>query len=135
VRLALVFGVALVLAAGAAGSWAFGRSGSGATSAKTIGAAVGAPTAGVSGHAVTLTWTTGHFGDGSNVPSYIVKRYDSVTNAPQTVLSACSGLVGALTCTESSVPTGTWKYTITPAAGSNWRGAESALSAVVVVLL
>ena len=42
--------------------------------------------------------------------------------------------VAALTCTETGVPTGTWKYTITPAAGA-WRGTESGQSALVVVLV
>ena len=123
------------MATGAAGLWSSSASGAGAASAKSMGAAVSAPTASVSSHAVTLTWTAGHFGDGSDVPQYVVRRYDSVTNALQTVLSACSGLVAALSCTENGVPTGTWKYTITLAAGTNWRGTESAQSAVVVVLV
>jgi hypothetical protein len=68
------------------------------------------------------------------VPGYVVKRYDAITNAVQTVLAGCSGTVAAVTCTESGVPTGTWKYTITPAAGA-WRGTESGLSATIVVLI
>jgi hypothetical protein len=43
-------------------------------------------------------------------------------------------LVGATTCTENGVPTGTWKYTLTPAAGA-WRGIEGAMSATITVLI
>jgi hypothetical protein len=92
------------------------------------------PTGTVASHAVTLTWSASQFAGGTNVPGYVVKRHDALTNAAQTVLAACSGTVAAVTCTESGVPTGTWKYTIAPAAGA-WRGTESGLSATVVVLI
>jgi hypothetical protein len=42
--------------------------------------------------------------------------------------------VGATTCTENSVPTGAWKYTVTPAAGA-WRGIEGGMSATITVLI
>ena len=126
---------ALVMAHGASALWSLGTSGSGVVSGKTMGGAVNAPTGSVSSHDVSLTWTGAQFTDGTNVPAYVVKRYDAVTNALQVVLSGCAGLVGGPACIEHAVPTGTWKYTITPAAGTKWRGTESAQSSVVVILL
>src|SRR5206468_2348588 len=40
-----------------------------------------------------------------------------------------SGSTATLSCVEHSVPAGAWQYTVTPAL-VNWRGAESAKSAV-----
>jgi hypothetical protein len=116
-------------------AWSVNRTGTGAIGSKTISTtAPAAPSGSVSSHDVTVTWTVSHFVDGSNVPSYIVKRYDAITNALQTTLAACSGNVGGTSCVEHNVPTGSWKYTVTPAAGV-WRGTESPKSATVVVLL
>jgi len=116
-------------------AWLVSRTGAGAIGSKTIStAAPAAPSGSVSSHDVTVTWAVSRFVDGTAVPSYIVKRYDALTNALQTTLPACSGNVGATSCVEHSVPTGSWKYTVTPAAGV-WRGTESAKSATVVVLV
>jgi hypothetical protein len=138
-----VKGLCLLLAGAAAlllpghgdAAWSVGRTGSGAIGSKTMPtAAPAAPLGAVSSHDVTITWTASQFADGTSVPSYIVKRYDAVTNVLQTTLSACSGNVGGTSCVEHAVPTNTWKYTVTPAAGI-WRGTESAKSGTVVVLL
>jgi hypothetical protein len=133
----LVFAAAaLVFAPASIGAWSVGHAGSGAAGAKAMSASVGnVPTGAVSSHSVTLSWTASQFDGGGNVPSYIVKRYDGVTNALQATLSACNGNVASTGCTENSVPTGSWKYTVTPAAGTQWRGTESAKSAMVVVLI
>jgi hypothetical protein len=133
----LVFLAAAALALPGPGdaAWSVGRTGTGAIGTKTMPAAApAAPAGSVASHDVTLTWSASHFADGTNVPSYIVKRYDALTNALQTTLSACSGNVGGTSCVEHGVPTGSWKYTVTPAAGV-WRGTESAKSATVVVLI
>jgi hypothetical protein len=134
--LSLVAAVLIALVSAAAGAaWSVSRTGNGATGSKTISTtAPAAPTGSVSSHDVTVTWTASHFVDGTNVPSYIVKRYDAITNVLQTTLAACSGNVAATSCVEHSVPTGSWKYTVTPAAGG-WRGTESPKSATVVVLI
>jgi hypothetical protein len=124
---------ALVLARPSEGAWSVNRAGSGATGSKTMPSG-NVPAGSVAGHNVTLTWAASQFAGGTNVPGYVVRRYDSVSNALQTILAGCSGTVAATTCTESGVPTGTWKYTITPAAGT-WRGTESGQSAVVIVLI
>jgi len=126
---------ALLLPGHGDAAWSVGRSGTGAIGSKTMPAAApAAPTGSVSSHDVTVSWSASKFADGTNVPSYIVKRYDAITNALQTTLSACSGNVGATSCVEHGVPTGSWKYTVTPAAGV-WRGTESAKSATVIVLI
>ena len=127
--------IALAAAAAAGAAWTVSRSGNGATGSKTISSsAPAAPSGSVSSHDVTVTWTASQFVDGTNVPSYIVRRYDALTNALQATLAACSGNVAGTSCVEHSVPTGSWKYTVTPAAGS-WRGTESPKSATVVVLV
>jgi hypothetical protein len=136
-----VLGVTFLLAAALAlpgpgdAAWSVGRTGTGAVGTKTMPtAAPAAPSGSVSSHDVTVTWSGSQFADGTSVPSYVVKRYDALTNALQATLPACSGNVGGTTCVEHSVPTGSWKYTVTPAAGV-WRGTESAKSATVVVLI
>jgi hypothetical protein len=131
-----VVAAALVLVPSSIGAWSVGPAGSGAVGAKAISASVGnVPGATVSSHSVTLSWTASQFNGGGNVPGYVIKRYNSVTNALQPTLSACSGVVGSTGCTENAVPTGSWTYTVTPAAGTNWRGIESAKSTTVTVLI
>jgi hypothetical protein len=49
----------------------------------------------------------------------------------QTVLNGCAGTLAVTTCTETSIPEGTWVYTITPVVDI-WAGAESAQSTPVV---
>ena len=133
--LAVLTGAALALPAPGDAAWLVSRTGTGAIGSKTIStAAPAAPSGSVSSHDVTVSWAVSRFVDGTAVPSYIVKRYDAVSNVLQTTLAACSGNVGATSCVEHGVPTGSWKYTVTPAAGV-WRGTESAKSATVVVLI
>jgi hypothetical protein len=132
-RLGAVAALALVLCGAAQASWSVDNSGTAAAAAKTMPAG-NVPSGTVAGNAVTLTWTASTFADGGAVPSYVVRRFNSVTSAEETVLANCAGLVSATTCTENGVPTGTWRYTVTPAAGV-WRGTQSAQSAVVTVLL
>ena len=131
----LLAAAALALPGPVSAAWSAGTTGSGATKSKTMPAANGVPAGSVSSHDVTVTWSAAQFPEGGNVPSYVVKRYDAVTDVLQTTLSACSGLVGATSCVEHSVPTGAWKYTVTPAAGNNWRGTESGKSATITVLI
>jgi hypothetical protein len=126
---------ALALPATGGAAWSVGRTSTGAIGTKTMPtAALPAPSGSASSHDVTVTWTASQFADGTPMPSYIVKRYNALTNALQTTLAACSGNVGGTSCVEHSVPTGTWKYTVTPAAGV-WRGTESPKSATVTVLI
>ncbi len=121
----------------AATAWAYwsagsvpGGNGAGAASSLNQGAT---PTANASGSAVTVSWTATTLASGQAVDGYVVKRYDSSTFLVQTILSACTGTITALTCVESSVPAGSWKYTVTPKIGTNWLGAESSMSGTVTV--
>jgi hypothetical protein len=132
-RLGLVVVLALALCGVAHASWSGGGSGAAATAAKTMPTG-NVPSGTVAGHSVTLTWEASTFAGGDPVAGYVVRRFDSVTQVEATVLSACDGIVSATTCTENAVPTGTWVYTVTPAAGS-WRGSQSGQSAVVTVLV
>jgi hypothetical protein len=133
---------ALAIAAGvfaltgvAHASWTVGASGAGAAEAKTmLGVGGNVPTGSVAGSSVTLTWTASLFVDGATIPSYVIRRFNSITSAEAFVLSACAGIVSGTTCTENSVPIGSWKYTVTPAAGV-WRGAQSAQSEAILVTL
>jgi hypothetical protein len=131
VLLILVAAIAVGFPGGAAGGWSLTGSGSGAAKAKTLGSG-NTPSGSVSGHKVTVTWTASSYTNGGAAAGYLVRRYNASTGVLQTVGSACSGTITALTCTETGVPAGSWQYTITPATG-NWRGPESAKGATVVV--
>lgn len=61
---------------------------------------------------------------------YAVRRYQG--GSPNPAGSACNGTIPALTCTETGVAAGTYRYTITSLHGL-WSGAESALSGSVTV--
>ena len=135
VVLAIIALAALVAAGSGRSPWTPTGTGKGAIKSKNMAASTGnVPTGTVSSHSVTLTWAASQFADGSNIPKYVIKRYDALTNTLQTTLANCSGQVGPTSCTENGVPTGTWKYTVTPAAGA-CRGVEGAKSATVTVLV
>ncbi|MEA2389019.1 MAG: hypothetical protein QOG41_1792 [Thermoleophilaceae bacterium] len=106
--------------------------GAGSHYVKAVSMPVGSmPTASVSNRSVTVSWTGSTMPGGSAIASYVVKRYDTIGNV-QTIGSGCSGTISALTCTETAVPGGTWKYSVAPTLG-NWTGAEGAQSASVTV--
>ncbi len=127
--------VALALTASVAyGFWSGGSTpgGGGSSKAQTVPQG-GVPTPSVAGRAVTLTWSAVNLPGGQPVAGYQVGRYDEASSAPQTVLSGCTGTVAGLTCTESNVPDGHWRYGIIPRIGTNWQGPESALSTTALV--
>ena len=121
--------VALALPAIASAGWQAGGGGGTSYSRAASIAAGNTPTANVSGSSITVSWAA----SGGSVPidGYVVKRYSS-GGAEQTVGANCSGTIAGLTCIESSVAPGTWRYSVTPER-QNWRGAESAQSAPVTV--
>jgi hypothetical protein len=137
-RLALsvsVTALAVFTAGSAFASWQATGNGIGSARSKAMsGTAAAKPTASVASHNVTVSWTASIFATGGPVPSYVVRRYDGVLGGVQTIGTACSGLVSGTSCVESGVPTGTWKYSVQPAAGT-WRGVEGPQSDPVVVTL
>jgi hypothetical protein len=131
-RFAAVALLGLVLCGVAQAFWAVGNTASGAAKARTMPAG-NVPSGTVAGSSVTLNWTASNFAGGGAVPGYAVRRFNNVGGAEATVLAACTN-VTTNTCTENGVPIGTWRYTITPAAGA-WRGTQSAQSGVIAVLI
>ena len=108
-------------------------SGTGTGNGQAVAAALpagGTPTATVSGRSVTVSWAATTL-LGQNADGYTITRYDS-SGAAQSIGSGCSGTITALTCTETSVPAGTWTYTVTPLLHS-WSGSESPRSAAVTI--
>jgi hypothetical protein len=69
---------------------------------------------------------------GASVGGYVIRRFNSVTDVQAAIGSACSGVVTTTTCTETSVPPGTWFYTDTPVQ-VNWTGGTSLASPIVSV--
>jgi hypothetical protein len=116
----------------AAATAAWTHSGTGTPTAKAVSMPTGAtPTASVSNRSVTVSWSASTMPGGGAVSGYLVKRYDTNGNA-QTIGSGCSGTIAALTCTETSVPGGTWRYTVTPVK-NNWVGTEGSQSSNATV--
>jgi hypothetical protein len=111
--------------------WTATGSGGGASEAETAPAG-DQPTVSVAGRNVTVSWTASTFDDGAAVNGYQVRRYDAGTNAPATIGAGCAGTLTLLTCTENTVPPGTWYYTVA-ARHFSWVGAEGLQSANVTV--
>ena len=130
--LAVAMTALMTLSAGVAyAAWI--ASGTGMSSARAATAGAGnAPTSAVSGRTVSLSWSASTYSNGIAVPSYLVKRYNAAGTIVQTIASGtCAALVSGTTCSHTAAPSGSWKYTVTPAVGS-WRGAESAQVSVTV---
>jgi hypothetical protein len=120
-------------------AWTSSASGSATGKAQQL-TSVAEPTLSVGGQQVTVTWDQVSV-QGSQVGAlagggYTVTRYATGSSTPITPAAGCagtqSGSAAQLSCTESSVPEGSWRYTVTPLL-RNWRGSESALSASAVV--
>jgi hypothetical protein len=128
--------VALSAVGSAGAAWSPGAPGPSAAKAKTLPASMAAPqqpTA--SGRNVTVTWSAATFVEGGAVPGYVVRRFNAISGAEAATAAACSGVVAATTCIEANVPTGSWKYTVTPAAGIWLSPNQSAQSPAVTILI
>jgi hypothetical protein len=131
-KLVVAFALVVVLASAALAAW--NASGSGGSVARAGAMPAGnTPTASPTLGDVTVSWAASTMFNGDPVDGYVVKRYDTATSAPATILTSCTGVISGLTCTENGVPDGAWQYTITPQKG-NWLGAESGKSSSVVVV-
>jgi hypothetical protein len=125
----------VVFSLAGSGVWAYwsagsGTGGSGVAAATTVGAGA-MPTATSAGTTVNLSWAASTLANGSPVTGYLVKRYNATTLVAQIILSSCAGTISATSCTESAVPAGSWRYSITPVVGTNWKGAESPLTPAI----
>jgi hypothetical protein len=131
-RLLLALVVWFVAASSAAGAaWDSDGGGAGRAAATSMNPGT-APTATISGRTVALTWSASTMANGVAVSGYIVRRYDSAGISQQTIVSGtCSATVVGTACSETSTPSGTWRYSITPTYGG-WRGAESPTTSVTV---
>jgi hypothetical protein len=90
------------------------------------------PAGSATGSSVTISWPASTLPGGIHVAGYTIHRYSASSGTAETVGSGCSGVVTVTTCTEASVPQGTWLYTDTPVQG-NWTGGASPDSAPIVV--
>lgn len=129
--------VAVMVTAALSGGFAHAAwlSADGSGSAQATATSVGGgntPTASASGSSVTVSWAASTLAGGTAVSGYQVKRYAALGEALQTTGAGCSGTVTTLTCTETGVAVGSWKYSVTPIR-DNWTGAESSKSSAVTV--
>jgi hypothetical protein len=88
------------------------------------------PSASAVSRDITVTWAPTSLTGGTPATGYLVRRY-TTTGVEHAVLDECTGVVVTLSCTEHDVPTGSWRYTVTPLFG-NWTGSPSVESAAVV---
>lgn len=129
-RWAPVLAILATLAFAGSAEAAWQASGPGSSYAKGRSIPAGnTPSATVSGRNITVTWSAA----GGSVPldGYVVRRFDT-GGSEAAVGSACSGTINALSCTESSLAPGDWRYTVTPIR-QNWSGAQSGQSTAVTV--
>ena len=144
-RLVQIVAVVLVAGACAAGAFAYwtSNSSSGSHGRSDVGSlGTGAtPSASAAGRNVTVSWAQtlvagsklGTLASGG----YTVLRYaQSTPGTPISPGASCSGTItGApdpLSCSESSLPTGRWLYTVTPTYFL-WTGAVSSQSTAVTI--
>jgi hypothetical protein len=90
------------------------------------------PFAVVTGRDVSVTWDQAVLTSGNPVQGYQLRRYPSTSTTPATMASTCTGMITALSCVETNVPPGIWRYTITPLQ-AGWTGLESAFGSAVTV--
>jgi hypothetical protein len=137
--LALVIALIVLGAAGTAFAvWTGTFTGNSYTKADTLatGATPNTPTTNTpNGNTVAFSFTRALTVAGVTIPAanYTIQRYTATGGSAVPVSNACSLASTTVTCTESSVPDGAWKYTDTPTFGTNWVGTESAKSAAVTV--
>ncbi|MDQ3933785.1 MAG: hypothetical protein M3340_04045 [Actinomycetota bacterium] len=82
---------------------------------------------------MTVSWTASTLPGGGAVDGYEVRRY-STGGVLQSIGSGCSGTIASTSCTETSVPAGTWRYAIA-VRQSSWTGSQSSQSSSVTVVV
>ncbi|MDJ0376193.1 LamG-like jellyroll fold domain-containing protein [Cryobacterium sp. PH31-L1] len=135
VRRLIAVPLAFAMASGVA--WAYWSAGSvdgssGASAASSVNAGP-TPTATSASSTVTVTWAASTLADGTTaVSGYSVSRFDSTGTTAQ-LMQSCTGTIAATSCTETGVPAGSWSYRVTALFATNWKGAASAKSNIVIV--
>ena len=129
----VTFVVAALTCVGPAALAAWNKSGNGQGEAKATSMPSGnAPTGTVSNRTLTVTWTAVTMPGGIPVDGYKVFRYNAGGTAFP-VTGSCTGTVAGLTCTETAMAPGDWRYTVAPVYRL-WQGAEGPMSLSDTVL-
>ena len=111
--------------------WVADASGSGRVDADTLPEG-DIPFAVVAGRNVTVSWDQATLTSGAPVQGYRLQRYPSTGTTPATMTTSCTGMITTLSCVETDVPPGIWRYTITPLQ-AGWNGQESPFGSAVTV--
>ncbi len=111
--------------------WVAHASGAGTVDADTLPEG-DIPFAVVAGRNVTVTWDQATLTSGDPVQGYHLQRYPLTGTTPATMTTTCTGMITALSCVETNVPPGIWRYTITPLQ-AGWTGLESPFGSAVTV--
>ena len=136
-RLITLVTIFILFLVGSGAAWAYWSAGStpgggGASVATSVNQGA-TPTASVVGASVTVGWAASKLSNGiTPVSGYTLQRYDSTGTTAQ-LMASCIGTITATTCTETTVPEGTWTYKVTPRFQTYWTGTASAASAALVV--
>ncbi|MEX2552621.1 MAG: Ig-like domain-containing protein [Actinomycetota bacterium] len=137
-RLPLLLG-ALIAASGVVNAHAFWASTDSSNHAAAVADALqqgSTPTVSATGPtSVEIDFTRASTSNGREVVSYLVKRYDSASATTESASFSCDWPAATtLSCSEPSLPEGTWYYTnTTRIAGSLWMGTESTKSTGVTI--
>jgi hypothetical protein len=124
--------VVALLGAGPAALAAWNNSSDGAGRARAITMPSGnTPWTSVANRNVTVSWTAVTMPGGVPVDGYKVFRYDAGGTAFP-VTGSCTGVIGGLTCTETAMAPGSWRYAVAPVY-ELWQGAEGPRSSPAVV--
>jgi hypothetical protein len=89
------------------------------------------PWTSVTNRNVTVSWTAATMPGGIPVDGYKVFRYNAGGTA-FSVTGGCMGTVAGLTCTETAMAPGSWRYAVAPVY-ELWQGAEGPRSSAAVV--
>jgi hypothetical protein len=135
-KLLILLAAAAVAATAAAPADAFwnglneGRRGVTGAEAGSLGQGAAPTLNKLSSSSVMVRWAGTTLSTGQTARAYLVNRVNQQSGVSTPALNGCDGPVSSgLTCTETGVPTGQWRYTVTPLFGANWKGAQSAPSA------
>jgi len=91
-----------------------------------------APVAVAVGSSVTVSWSETVLSGGTSATGYRLTRYPAASGTPAAMSTTCTGVIAGLSCVETGVPPGSWRYTVTPV-HNGWTGAESAFGSAVSV--